>query len=68
MYNMFKVHKNALKYDFDDVEFCDFLTSMKEKVYVTIPNLAGHPKNKSATGFSRNARICKYFDYENAEE
>lgn len=65
--NMFKVFKNAIKYDFDDVEWGNFLAFMNEKVFVTVPNLAGHPRNKSVTGFSRTPRICINFDYNDAE-
>lgn len=63
----FKRYKNVERFDLDDVEFEQFLTFVGEKVFVTVPNLAGHPRNKSVTKFKRSPRICKNFDYENAE-
>lgn len=66
-HKLFKVHPNVTKYDFDDMEFCMFLDHYNRTVFVTVPNLAGHPKNTSTTGFNRPTRICPNFDYENAE-
>lgn len=65
--NLFKRPKNIKKYDLDDMEFSCFLEAFGMDVFVTVPNLAGHPKNESVSGFNRAARICPNFDYENAE-
>ena len=54
--------------DFDDAIFSRFLENIGEYVYVTVPNLAGHPKNKSVINPNRPKRICPNFDYKNAQE
>lgn len=64
----FQVPANAIKYDFDDMEFNRFLEKEGEKVFLAVPNLAGHPKNQSVTGFKRPPRTCPNFDYEKAEK
>lgn len=62
-----KPRANCLKYDFDDLDFNDWLHDIGEDVYLTVPNLAGHPANKSTINEKRSTRLCWNFDYENAE-
>lgn len=52
----------------DDVLFDRFLELIDKEVFVTVPNIAGHRKNKSFINPNRPVRVCVNFDYEGAEE
>lgn len=52
---------------YDDVFFQCFLQKHNLDVFVTVPNLAGHPKNQSVID-DRPPKITPNFDYENAEK
>ena len=61
-------YARTFKYQGDDILFNRCLDHyMDEYVFVTIPNLAGHPKNVSVVCKSRPTRLCVNFDYKNAE-
>ena len=64
----FTAIKKYLKGDFDDLLFCNYIDSVEQKkVFMTVPQLAGHTENKSVICKSRPIRISPLFDYENCE-
>ena len=52
----------------DDTFFAFFLNKIGKKVYMTIPNLAGHEENISVAVNTRPVRISPDFDYKNCEK
>lgn len=51
---------------YDDVFFRYYLNEIGENVFLTVPNLAGHPRNHSVID-NRRPKITPLFDYANAE-
>lgn len=62
-----KYNKRWIERQYDDAFFCRFLMENKLDVFVTVPNLAGHPRNKSVID-NRAPKDTPNFDYENAEK
>ncbi len=56
-----------IKNQYDDAFFCKYLQSVGKEVYVVVPNLAGHPKNKSVID-NRRPKVTTNFDFENCEK
>ena len=61
-----KYSRNWIQKQFDDIFFRSYLTEKGKSVFVAVPNLAGHPANKSVID-DRPPRITTNFDFENAE-
>lgn len=64
---IWKPRRWDVSHGLDDVDFCRWLEFIGEDVYLCIPNLAGHPANKSVAAKSRQPRICKNFNYSDVE-
>lgn len=65
-YKTIELYKRYFEMQLDDALFFHFLYSVGRDVFVTVPNLAGHPKNKSIIDARRPPRICVNFDYSRA--
>ena len=57
---------NWIKRQYDDIFFRQYLIEQGRQVFVTVPNLAGHPKNESVID-KRPPKWTTNFDFENAE-
>lgn len=66
-YESVRNYKKYLEMQGDDILFCRFLELIDKDVFVTVPNIAGHRKNKSVINPNRPVRCCVNFDYEGAE-
>lgn len=51
----------------DDCFFGLYLDKIGKDVFLAIPNLAGHPRNKSVIDQNRPERICAYFEYKSSK-
>lgn len=67
-YESVRNYKRYIEMQGDDVLFCRFLELIDKEVFVTVPNIAGHRKNKSVINANRPVRVCVNFDYEGAEQ
>ena len=55
-----------IKRQYDDIFFRAYLIEIGRSVFVTIPNLAGHPMNESVID-DRPSKTTTNFDFDNAE-
>lgn len=62
-----KISNIDKKHQYDDLNWGKWLKHWWKTVFLTVPNLAGHPANRSVIDRRRPARTCLNFDYENAE-
>ena len=62
-----KIERKRLQGQYDDLNLQDYLKSKGRDVFLTVPNLAGHPANISSINKYRPIRITDNFDYENME-
>ena len=65
-YEAIRGYKRYFELQLDDGLFSWFCQSSDIDVFVAVPNLAGHPKNKSVIDSNRPTRICINFDYARA--
>lgn len=56
-----------IKKQYDDIFFRQYLMEIGKSVFVVVPNLAGHPINKSVID-DRPSKITTNFDFEDAEK
>ena len=62
-----KIKDRHIRGQYDDLNWMDWMKRWNKNVFLTVPNLAGHPSNVSVIDSNRPPRTSKNFDYVNAE-
>ena len=65
---IWKPSEHDVKYRLDDNVFTKWMASKDMLGFLTVPNLAGHPQNKSTINGWKHPEVCTNFDYAHAEK